>query len=225
MIKYQHFALNNLFLANGYIETPTDDGIEREYEREEELEQCIRLLVLRKPERLRGWDLRFLRRGLELSQADFGEMVDRDAQTVARWEKSSEQVPKFVDLMIRARFAERFEPQIKLAEILSFTDGTAPAFPEVIQLFLTQSGWVFDFGILNILSLFKVQSVNSAAAPMGSGPVQEVRNQTYLNLGKIEYLPPGSNQALRPTASVNAPALPNDITQGFYYEQEKSYPN
>ena len=44
-------------------------------------------------------------------------MIDRDAQTVARWEKSSEVLPKFVDLTIRTRFAAKFDQTI-LAEPL-----------------------------------------------------------------------------------------------------------
>lgn len=141
MIKYPHFAFDNLYLTNGYSETHIGDEVVYEYEREDEIEQCIRRLVLRKPEPLRGWDLRFLRRGLELSQADFGEMVDRDAQTVARWEKAAEIIPKFVDLTIRIRFAERFEPGIKLADVLDFIDGTAATKPKLIKLSLSASGW------------------------------------------------------------------------------------
>lgn len=167
MIKYPHFALDNLFLGNGYRETHIDEDVVREYEREEELEQCIRRLVLRKPEPLRGWDLRFLRRGLELSQADFGAMVDRDAQTVARWEKSKDLVPKFVDLMIRARFAERFEPKLEVTKLLSFIDGTAPALPKQIPLFLSTGGWSFliveEVKVLGTGTVVNVVDANIAA--------------------------------------------------------------
>lgn len=181
MIKYQHFALNNLFLANGYIETHSEYGIEREYEREDELEQCIRRIVLRKPEPLRGWDLRFLRRGIELSQADFGKTIDRDAQTIARWEKSAEPIPKFVDLMVRARFAERFEPQIMLVELLRIVDGASPALPSFIQLSLTQNGWNYNFGSLTFFPTMNSLSFGSAGLPSVHGPVQVVFN-TALHL-------------------------------------------
>lgn len=218
MIKYLHFALDNLFLANGYRETRVDSYIEREYEREEELEQCIRRLVLRKPEPLRGWDLRFLRRGLELSQTDFGIIIDRDAQTVARWEKSAESVPKFVDLMIRARFAERFEPQIKLAELLSFTDGAAPALPTFIQLSLTQNGWVFDFKPRFNLPLIKARTISSAALPIGHGPVQTLAEELFYShsgtpvTGDRHFIIPGSftlrvDLDERITASRDVPVL------------------
>ena len=172
MIPYKHFAIPNLFLVNGYKEIQTPDGIEREYDQEDALEQCVRSLLLRNPQPLRGWDLRFLRNGLGLSQAEFGQMVERDAQTIARWEKAQESVPKFVDLMIRARFAERFEPKIKLAELLSFSDGTAPRLPTYIQLSLTKNGWEFDFQPRTILPSTKAHAIGFAALPRGHGPVQ-----------------------------------------------------
>src|SRR5262245_13060316 len=140
MIPYRHFALSNLYLVNGYREFETAHGLAREYERESELENCVRRLLLRTPVRLRGWDLRFLRRGLGLAQSDFGKMIDRDAQTVARWEKTTDEVPASVDLMIRARFAERFEPTLSLAELLSFVDGKGPKLPERILLTYTDAG-------------------------------------------------------------------------------------
>lgn len=243
MIKYQHFALDNLFLANGYRELHTAYGIEHEYEREEELEQCIQRLVLRKPEPLRGWDLRFLRRGLELSQAEFGKMVDRDAQTVARWEKSAEQVPKFADLMVRARFAERFEPQIKLSELLGFVDGTSQALPTFIQLSITQNRWEFNFGSRATLPPIKALSIGFASLPSAHGPVQMVSDKTlFLDSDKLKqytalemlsdtFLPVNldtcySNLATQTIASIRVPAPNLELfNRGFYYEQEQHTPH
>lgn len=187
MIKYPHFALDNLFLVNGYRETKLGEDVVHEYEREDELEQCIRRLVLRKPEPLRGWDLRFLRRGIQLSQTDFGALVDRDSQTVARWEKSRDLVPKFVDLMIRARFAERFEPQMQLAELLSFTDGKAPASSTYIQLTFSDNGWMFAFEPPTVFSTTEVSIIGSIDLPSGQGPVQSVEEKIY-------YLKSGQEQ-------------------------------
>lgn len=144
MIKYLHFAFNSLYLANGYRETKIGENTFYEYEREEELEQSIRRLVLRKPEPLRGWDLRFLRNGLGLSQSEFGLMVDRDAQSIARWEKSPEQIPKFVDVIIRMRFAEKFESTLNIKDVLNFSDGLSPPLPDKVTLTYINYEWVFN---------------------------------------------------------------------------------
>lgn len=141
MIAYPHFALSNIYLLNGYEEVQTSYGVAYKYEREDELEQFIRRVLLRKPEPLKGHDLRFLRRGLDLSQGAFGQMVDRDAQTIARWEKSADHLPKSVDMTIRARFGARFEPDMGLGELLSYVDGTAVPFPQKIVLALNAMGW------------------------------------------------------------------------------------
>jgi DNA-binding transcriptional regulator YiaG len=145
MIHYPHFAVAGLYLSNGYKEVVSYDRTEREYERHEELEQAVRRILLRKPERLRGWDLRFLRRGLGLSQTQFGAYVDRDAQTVARWEKNSERIPAPVDLTIRVRFAQRFEPLMTIEDLTSYVDGRSGLLPKQIILTLGRSGWSFEF--------------------------------------------------------------------------------
>ena len=145
MIPYPHFALPNLYVMNGYKVLETEYGPACEFERLDELEQCVRRVLLRKPRRLRGWDLRFIRNGLGLSQPEFGAFVSRDAQTVARWEKSNEVVEPHIDLVIRSRFAKTFESEMRVEELLSYVDGSARPLPEKIILTLGQSGWTYDF--------------------------------------------------------------------------------
>ena len=111
------------------------------YENEESLEQCVRRIVLRKPERLRGWDVRFLRRGLDMTQAQLGEYLDRDAQTVARWEKSADVVSLPVDLAIRARFASVFAPEMTAGTLLLIALRKAEALPERVLLWRAGTGW------------------------------------------------------------------------------------
>ncbi|WP_139326294.1 hypothetical protein [Azonexus hydrophilus] len=141
MIRYIHFAYQNLYLVNGYREFSTSEGVEREYELPDQLEQCIRGLVLRKNEPLRGWDLRFLRRGLGFSQAELGLLLDRDAQTVARWEKKSDPVPKFADITIRTRFAARYEPNMTVSELIAYVDGCGKKLPDRVMLSFFGNEW------------------------------------------------------------------------------------
>jgi transcriptional regulator with XRE-family HTH domain len=143
-MHYQHFAVPNLYLANGYREMRDGDVVLREFEREDDLENAIRRILIRKSGRLSGWDMRFLRRGLNLTQADVGRFVDRDAQTIARWEKSRESVPTFLDLSIRARFAARFDPGMSIEELLSYVDARGPHWPNRIVLTFANSRWSFN---------------------------------------------------------------------------------
>jgi len=194
MTSYSHFAFSSLYLLNGYKEVRTHRGVEMEYAQEEELELCIRRLVLRKVERLSGWDLRFLRRGLALTQAALGELVDRDAQTVARWEKSGNQIPRSIDLAIRIRFAAAHEPQLTTDEILRYVDGNGRKLPESIYLRLTQKGWRFE--LEPTVKFAKSTVAGSALIRLGRGVGATCRvledsvhekTQTFL----IEKLPDG----------------------------------
>jgi DNA-binding transcriptional regulator YiaG len=144
MTRYPHFAFPNLFLLNGYKEIESHHGVLLEYEDEDGLEQSIRCLVIRKTARLRGRDLRFLRRGLKLSQMELGTQVDRDSQTIARWEKRNDEIPSTVDLAIRVRFAAQFEPHLSTKQILSYVDRQGSKLPANIYLRLTDRGWQFE---------------------------------------------------------------------------------
>lgn len=179
MIPYIHFAFNNLYLANGYSETNTSDGMIREYESPDKLEHCVRRLVIRKKEPLRGWDLRFLRRGLEISQAEFGKMVGRDAQSIARWEKSKENVPEFADIAIRLKFADRFEPLMTARELMDCIESRGQRFPDRIVFSLNNGEWNFELG--SVLNLVLVSTHNLTRANLPP-QVEKMRNIATRNI-------------------------------------------
>lgn len=174
MLPYPHFSVPNLYLENGYEAQMTPDGEIRMYSAEDRLEHCVRRVLLRRPTRLRGWDLRFLRRGLDLSQGQFGKMIERDAQTVARWEKSKRHVPALADLAIRSRFAEKFEPSMPVKELLGHVDGKSPKLPNFILLTFNGSDWSFSFRPL--FSLLRKEATTQAdlILPRGPGATQLV---------------------------------------------------
>jgi DNA-binding transcriptional regulator YiaG len=174
MLNYPHFSVPNLYLQSGYEVHRTPDGDVHTYSSEDRLEQCVRRVLLRKPARLRGWDLRFLRRGLELSQAQFGKMIERDAQTVARWEKSKRQVPKLADLAIRCRFAERFEPSMSVRELASYVDGKASKLPTFILLTFDGSDWSYSFRPLFTYLQREAITRADVILPRGPGATQIV---------------------------------------------------
>lgn len=168
MIKYTHFALANLYLLNGYTKFETPYGDAYEYADEDGLEQAIRRLLLLSPKRLDGKALRFLRRGLQLSQEALAKLLDRDAQTIARWEKSPDLITAPIDLNIRVRFAAAFDPRVSMKDLIDASDGNAPPLPDVIYLTYVNGRWMFllkpTFHIENI----KMQGHFSAFVPASS---------------------------------------------------------
>lgn len=154
MISYPHFAAQNLFLKNGYAQEESEYGELLSYMDEDSLEACIRLIVAVTPKRLNGPKLRFLRRGLDLSQEAFGEFVDRDTQTIARLEKSDNPIPQAIDLAIRSRFLARFKPCMPIGEILSIHD-LKVRFPNDRIIFSHDDGkWSYHFDIPKIKIFF-----------------------------------------------------------------------
>ncbi|MBK6999127.1 MAG: hypothetical protein IPH35_03850 [Rhodoferax sp.] len=159
MISYPHFAMPNLHLENGYLVEESSYGEIVSYVDEDALEACVRKILVRIPRGLNGRQLRFLRRGLEISQEVFGTLIDRDTQTVARLEKSDAAVPKLVDLAIRTRFFGRYEPSVSIGEILSIHDG-ATRFPtDKIVLSHVGGKWSYRFDVPKlIVEITKSQS-------------------------------------------------------------------
>lgn len=187
MIVYPHFAIPNLYLVNGYKEAETEHGIEHQYEFEDELERCVQCLLLRKPSRLRGWDLRYLRRSLDLSQTDFGRLVDRDPQTVARWEKSVDEVPQFIDLTIRMRFAERFVRDLSAVEVLSYVDGTARKLPEKILLHRDATGWKYSLEPTFKLRPINTRSVSAEVWSPSRVPILKIFDRFMKDSSKMQF--------------------------------------
>lgn len=159
MIRYINFSLDNVFLLDGYSEEDTPDGTLREYEDEEGLEHALRCIVATKKRFLSGWDLRFLRQGLGLSQAQLGELFERDAQTVARWEKSKDNIPILVDIAIRVQFCSIYSPEFSVKELSALVGG-ATSLPDNFYFSRINGKWnVAETPRSNIRSVSSADSV------------------------------------------------------------------
>ena len=117
MYHYRECGLRNVWLANGYDkhETPYGEGVS--IHDVEGLHRAIARNLVRKPGKLTGTELRFLRQEMRLSQSKLAEMVGNEAQTIALWEKRGGQ-PKLADRFIRAIYRERDEGNAHIQEII-----------------------------------------------------------------------------------------------------------
>lgn len=144
MLHYPHFAFNNIYLTNGYEEKAVSQETVLLFNDEEGLENALRLLLIKKRSALRGWELRFLRRGLKLSQTELAQYFDKDVQTVARIEKSNEVISQPNDLMIRTLYSEKFNLGIQASELLSLI--RSPSNEHEYKIYFTFSGvWKHSF--------------------------------------------------------------------------------
>lgn len=142
LIPYLHFAVPNLFLESGYHQEDSVYGELTTYSDEDGLEECIRRILIQIPKRFNGRQLRFLRRGLNLSQNEFGKLIDKTEQTVARIEKSSKLVSRSIDLTIRTSYFSKYKPDTHIGEILSIVDEKSNFLKEKIILSYVTGKWL-----------------------------------------------------------------------------------
>jgi putative transcriptional regulator len=86
---YQYLAsgLDNIFLMNGVTEEMTDYGPMVHIENINGLYHAIGLHIIEKGEPMEGAEFRFLRKQMQLSQADLAKYLGVTDQTVANYEK------------------------------------------------------------------------------------------------------------------------------------------
>jgi putative zinc finger/helix-turn-helix YgiT family protein len=68
----------------------------------DELDRTLASAVIRKPGRLSGAEVRFLRSYLGYSGADFAKLIGSDPATVSRWEGDKQAIGHHTDLLLRA---------------------------------------------------------------------------------------------------------------------------
>ena len=95
---YWACGLDNVYLTGGL--NISKSGTSYSITNIEGLHKCIAMHLVECTSQLNGKELRFLRKELNLTQADLGTRVGVDVQTVGRWEKD-ETENKMADRMIR----------------------------------------------------------------------------------------------------------------------------
>ena len=144
MYHYTGCALPNVFLQNGYevVETRYGEGVK--ISDIEGLHKVLAEAVVCTPMSLRGYEFRFLRSELELSQETLGELLGRDAQAVARWEKGvSKKVDPAADRLLRALYRDAFMGQKRLKPFLERLQNmeSAPQTPTRVVMHARNHHW------------------------------------------------------------------------------------
>lgn len=119
MYQYRESGLDTVWLVNGY--TIIDD---------EDFGECVSItdtrglhkaiaqdLIFNKPS-LTGAEFRFLRKELELSQKALADLLGKDEQAVARWEKTKK-APAQADRMLRVLVLDYYNEHVKLIELIN----------------------------------------------------------------------------------------------------------
>lgn len=112
MYHFTDGGLDNVWLANGYVERDTCYGNAVSFSDLDGLVGAVCAALVQKPGRLTGAEFRYLRTALQLSQKLLGHLVGYSEQAVAKWEKTG-RVPKAVDALLRMIFGSAHGDQAK----------------------------------------------------------------------------------------------------------------
>ena len=105
-LHYTLCGLDYVYLVNGYAVHETDYGRGVSIEDVKGLHRAISEDIISHRAHLSGQEVRFLRKEMDLSQGGIAAMLGVDAQTVARWEKGTSEVPGPADRLIRVLYRE-----------------------------------------------------------------------------------------------------------------------
>lgn len=100
MYHYTECGLDNVWLANGYTQKDTAYGKAVAVSMADELHKALADQLVKKPARLTGKELRFLRVQMGVSQAALAASQGVSEQNVSLWERHGK-VPKANDKLIR----------------------------------------------------------------------------------------------------------------------------
>jgi DNA-binding transcriptional regulator YiaG len=104
---YTECGLDYVYLVDGFKITKTAYGPAVRVANASKLDRAIAQIVVRDQNRLTGQEVRFLRGLLDMTQAELGSALGKDAQTVARWEKGKTEIPSTEDIAIRQIYLEK----------------------------------------------------------------------------------------------------------------------
>lgn len=117
LYHYTGCGLPSVWLVNGYKKTKNVYGEFINIQDLDGLHTAIAESLCEKSTPLSGMEFRFLRKELDMSQKQMGELFDKDRQSVANWEKK-EEVPGLSDMLIRHIYQESQDPTAMYAELV-----------------------------------------------------------------------------------------------------------
>lgn len=106
MYQYTSCGLDNVWLKNGFKthEVGTVTGLS--IHNMEGLHRAIALTIIRSPRPITRQEFRFIRIELDLSQKLLGSLMEKSDQSIAKWEKGKQAIPRLADKAIRDLYME-----------------------------------------------------------------------------------------------------------------------
>lgn len=144
MLNYTSCGLRNIRLRNGYEETETPYGKAISIHDVEGLHRAIGMHIVRhNPELLDGDEIRFLRKELDLPQAQLARILDVSEVTVRNWEAGRHYISGPADRLLRTLYIESVQDGNPIRELLEdLCQLNRDAYDaESLELEETEGGW------------------------------------------------------------------------------------
>ena len=146
MYHYTDSGLDYVYLQNGYEihSTPYGEGIA--IEDVEGLHEAITRWVIDNPHKLRGAELRFLRKELDLTQALLSGILGESRQKILRWERDRDKdIPGSADRFLRAFVKECLDGNSSIADqVRRIAELDEKMMAERVNFCETDTGWTTD---------------------------------------------------------------------------------
>ncbi len=115
---YTQSGLDDVYLLNGYKsqETPYGKGVR--IENAEQLHEAIATWLCLNKAFLNGKEFRFLRKLMDLTQAEVATFLKCDAQSIARWEKGQTEINGAADTLMRVLYMQSRKMETDAAELI-----------------------------------------------------------------------------------------------------------
>jgi len=142
---YRRSGLDNIFLLNGFEKETIDEEDYVTVMDVDGLHEAIGLHLVTSRKTLAPKEIRFLRKTLNLTQAETGRLIGQSDQQIARWEKGENNINGPADRLLRLMFistlAERNEEQEPL-EFLSKLDDLDSYPEEAVEFCNNGEDWL-----------------------------------------------------------------------------------
>ena len=117
LLHYTACGLPNVWLENGYTKKETKYGIAVSVNDIDGLHKLLASKLIEKSELLAGYEFRFLRVQLGLTQEGLGKFLDVSENAVSLWERK-DSVPSVYDHMVRLMVMAKFNGNTKISEAI-----------------------------------------------------------------------------------------------------------
>jgi putative transcriptional regulator len=106
MYQYNGCGLDNVWLKNGFEVHKSGQDTGLSIHNLDGLHRAIALTIIHSPHPITGQEFRFIRIELDLSQKFLGNLMDKSDQSIAKWEKGEQAIPRLADKAIRDLYSE-----------------------------------------------------------------------------------------------------------------------